>query len=91
MSMNSLISIFITFFPKAGANIKPFFVSNKTFLRFFLKLFRKLLASQNKSISNQNFLTSTLSVLADANIQPFLFSRKTFLKYFLKKFYLNIC
>lgn len=51
-----LILLFLyTFILKAGANIKPFFHSHKTFLRFFLKLFCKLLASYIKYRISKNF------------------------------------
>ncbi|AXG68034.1 hypothetical protein KORDIASMS9_04408 [Kordia sp. SMS9] len=74
--MNYFLFYFTNFLPKAGANIKPFFLSNKTFLRFFLKLFRKLLASHLKVYFLSELIPKSLPILADANIQPFLVSNK---------------
>ncbi|QHI36138.1 hypothetical protein IMCC3317_46790 [Kordia antarctica] len=68
---------------KAGANIKPFFVSNKTFLRFFFEA----VFSNFLPLFNQSFIIRTvlnpLPFLADANIQPFYIFQKNILNYFL--------
>ena len=79
-------TIFSTFFPKAGANIKPFFVSNKTFLRFFLKPYFKLLASHFLSLYTVRTFCKNVAVFSGCKHTTLFPITKTFLHYFLQNY-----
>ena len=85
MSMNFFLLLLYTFKRKAGANIKPFFLSHNTFLKFLLKKkFTPFFNTISKHILE--LLQNNLSRFERANIQPLFPYNQNFFKLFFYRF-----